>query len=155
MRELSRWPCCYIKRLPKMENWERHRDPQIHRNFFIRRCSQTFATPFRPIKGFICNCNTDPSSIFKTTSTMGQKNPTSNWLWDRDWVFEIYFELLPDTIGYIRWNHSRKSSSSRCTFFTNYSRTTKWIHNPEYWVRSTICSFKWWWKWNRNAHNEQ
>ena len=22
MRELSRWPCCYIKRLPKMENWD-------------------------------------------------------------------------------------------------------------------------------------
>ena len=28
-------------------------------------------------------------------------------------------------------------------------------HNPEYWVSSTICSFKWWWKWNRNAYNEQ
>ena len=45
---------------------------------------------------------------------------------------EIYSKLLPDTIGYIRWNHSRKSSSSSCTFFrwntsstTNYSRTTK------------------------------
>ena len=44
---------------------------------FIRRCSQTFATLFRPIKGFICNCNTDPSSIFKTTSTLGQKNSES------------------------------------------------------------------------------
>ena len=31
----------------------------------------------------------------------------------------------------------------------------KWNHNPEYWVRSTIYSFKWWWKWNRNAYNEQ
>ena len=80
MRELSRWPCCYIKRLPKMENWERHCDPQIYRKDFIRRCSQTFTTLFRPIKGFICNCNTDPSSIFKTSSTLGQKNPTSNWL---------------------------------------------------------------------------
>ena len=47
---------------------------------FIRRCSQTFATLFWPIKGFICNCNTDPSSIFKTTSTLGKKNSTSNWL---------------------------------------------------------------------------
>ena len=56
-----------------MENWERRRDPQIHRENFIRRCSQTFATLFRPIKGFICNCNTNPSSIFKTTSTLGQK----------------------------------------------------------------------------------
>ena len=73
MRELSRWPWCCIKILPKMENWERHRDPQIHRKKFIRRCSQTFATLFRPIKRFICNCNTDPSSIFKTTSTLGQK----------------------------------------------------------------------------------
>ena len=117
MRELSRWPCCYIKRLTKMENWERHCDPQIYRKDLIRRCSQTFTTLFRPIKGFICNCNTDPSSIFKTSSCMGQKNPTSKWLKDRDWVFEIYFKLLPDTIGYIRWNHSRKSSSSRCTFF--------------------------------------
>ena len=69
-------------------------------------------------------------------------------------------KLLPDTIGYIRWNHSRKSSFSRCTFFrwntpstTNYSRTKKWNHNPEYWVCSSICSFKWWWKRNRNAHN--
>ena len=34
MRKLSRWPYCYIKRLPKMENWERHRDPQIHRISF-------------------------------------------------------------------------------------------------------------------------
>ena len=33
-----------------MENWERHRDPQIHRKNFIRRCSQTFATLFRPIR---------------------------------------------------------------------------------------------------------
>ena len=65
----------------------------------------------------------------------------------------------------IRWNHFRRSSSSRCTFLrwntpstTNYSRTNKWNHNPEYWVRSTICSFKWCqqrWKWNRNAYNEQ
>ena len=30
---------------------------------FICRCSQTFTTLFRPIKGFICNCNTDPSSM--------------------------------------------------------------------------------------------
>ena len=73
MRKLSRWPCCYIKRLSKMENWERHCDLQIHRKDFIRRCSQTFTTLFRPIKGYICNCNTDPSSIFKTSSTMGQK----------------------------------------------------------------------------------
>ena len=73
MRELSRWPCCYIKRLSKMENWEIHCDPQIYRKDFIRRCSQTFTTLVRPIKGFICNCNTDPSSIFKTSSTMGQK----------------------------------------------------------------------------------
>ena len=62
---------------------------------------------------------------------------------------------------YIRWNHSRKSSSSSCTFrwntpsTTNYSRTTKWNYNPEFWVHFTICSFKWWWKRNRNAHNEQ
>ena len=56
-----------------MENWERHCDPQIYRKDFIRRCSQTFTTFFRPIKGFICNCNTDPSSIFKTSSTLGQK----------------------------------------------------------------------------------
>ena len=55
-----------------------------------------------------------------------------------------------------------KTSSSRCTFFrwntpstTNYSRTKKWNHNPEYWVRSTFCSLKWWCKRNRNAHNEQ
>ena len=80
MCESSRWPCSYIKRLPKMENWERHCDPQIYRKDFIRRCSQTFTTFFRPIKGFICNCNTDPSSIFKTSSTLGHKNPTSNWL---------------------------------------------------------------------------
>ena len=50
MRELSRWPCCYIKRLPKMENWERHCDPQIYRKDFIRRCSQTFTTLFDPSK---------------------------------------------------------------------------------------------------------
>ena len=31
----------------------------------------------------------------------------------------------------------------------------KWNHNPEYWVRSTICSFKGWWKWNLNAYNEK
>ena len=68
----------YLKK--EMENWERHCDPQIYRKDFIRRCSQTFTTFFRPIKGFICNCNTDPSSIFKTSSTLGQKNPTSNWL---------------------------------------------------------------------------
>ena len=44
----------------------------------------------------------------------------------------IWNILLPDTIGYIRWNNSRKSSSSSCTFFrwntsstTNYSRTKK------------------------------
>ena len=117
MRELSRWPCCYIKRLPKMENWERHCDPQIHRKNFIHRCSQTFATLFRPIKGFICNCNTDPSSIFKTTSTLGQKKSDFQLtLGPRLSIWNI-FELLPDTIGYIRWNHSRKSSSSRCTFF--------------------------------------
>ena len=162
MRELSRSPCCYIMRLSKMENWERHCDPQIYRKDFIRRCSQTFTTLFRPIKGFICNCNTDPSSIFKTSSTMGQKNPTSI---DRDWVFKIYFKLLPDTIGYIRWNHSRKSSSSSFTFFTwntssttNYSRTKKINHNPECWVYYTISSFKWRqqrWEWNRNAYNEQ
>ena len=71
MCELSRWPCSYIKRLPQMENWERHCDPQIYRKDFIRRCSETITTFFRPIKGFICNCNTDPSSIFKTSSTMG------------------------------------------------------------------------------------
>ena len=69
-----------ISRLPKMENWERHCDPQIYRKDFICRCSQMFTTFFRPIKGFICNCSTDPSSIFKTSSTLGQKNPTSNWL---------------------------------------------------------------------------
>ena len=73
MRKLPRWPCYYIKRLSKTENWESHCDPQIHRKDFIRRCSQTFTTLFRPIKGFICNCNTDPSSIFKTSSPMGQK----------------------------------------------------------------------------------
>ena len=73
VRELSRWPCCYIKRLPKMENWERHCDPQIYRKDFIRRWSQTFTTLFRPINRFICNCNTDPFSIFKTSSTLGQK----------------------------------------------------------------------------------
>ena len=73
MRKLSRWPCCYIKRLPQMENWERHRDPQIYRKYFIRRRSQTFTTLFRPIRGFICNCNADPSSIFKTSSSLGQK----------------------------------------------------------------------------------
>ena len=56
-----------------MENWERHCDPQIYRKDFIRRCSQTFTTLFRPIKRFICNCNTDPFSIFKTSSTLGQK----------------------------------------------------------------------------------
>ena len=38
---------------------------------------------------------------------------------------------------------------------TNNSRRNKWNHNPEYWVRSTICSFKSWWKWNRSAYNEQ
>ena len=38
---------------------------------------------------------------------------------------------------------------------TNYFRTKKWNHNHEYWVCSTICSFKWWWKWNRNAYNEK
>ena len=27
--------------------------------------SQTSTTHFRPIKGFICNCNTDPSSFFQ------------------------------------------------------------------------------------------
>ena len=138
---LSRWPCCYIKRLSKMENWERHCDPQIYRKDFIRRCSQTFTTLFRPIKGFICNCNTDPSSIFKTSSTMGQKNPTSNWLYDRDWIFEIYFKLLPDTIGYIRWNHSRKSISSSCTSSTtNYSRTKKM--KPK--SRMMWYSWAWW-----------
>ena len=39
-----------------------------------------------------------------------------------------------------------------------HPRTKKWNHNPEYWVRFTICSFKWynqWWKWNRNTYNEQ
>ena len=56
-----------------MENWERHCDPQIYRKDFIRRCSQTFTTLFRPIKRFICNCNTDPFSILKTSSTLGQK----------------------------------------------------------------------------------
>ena len=55
-------------------------DPQIYRKDFIRRCSQTFTILFRPIKRFISNCNTDPSSIFKTSSILGQKNPTSNWL---------------------------------------------------------------------------
>ena len=54
-------------------NREIHFDPQIYRKDFIRRCSQTFTTLFQPIKGFICNCNTDPSSIFKTSSTLGQK----------------------------------------------------------------------------------
>ena len=100
--------------------------------------SQTSTTHFRPIKGFICNCNTDPSSFFQDLFHPGpEKNPTSNWFYDRDWVFEIYFKLLPDTIGYIRWNHSRKSSSSRCTFFrwntpstTNFSRTNE-IPNTE------------------------
>ena len=149
MCELSRGPCSYIKRLPKMENWERHCDPQIYRKDFIRRCSQTFTTLFRPIKGFICNCNTDPSSIFKTSSTLGQKNPTSNWLKDRDWIFELYFKLLPDTIGYIRWNHSRKSSSSSCTFFRwNTSSTTNYIicntFNRSTWY---VCCWKCWW-WN-------
>ena len=57
-----------------MENWERHCDPQVYRKDFIRRCSQTFTTLFRPIEGFICNCNSDPSSIFKTSSTLGQKS---------------------------------------------------------------------------------
>ena len=135
----------------------------------IRRRSQIFTTLFRPIKGFICNCNTAPSSIFKTSSNLGQKNPASNWLEDRDWVFEIYFKLLPDTIAYIRWNHFRKSSSSRCTFFrwntpstTNYSTGQKnetTIPNAEsiYLTIDCICSFKWFqrWKWNRNAYNEQ
>ena len=65
---------------PKWKNWERHCDPQIYRKDFICRRSQTFTTIFRPIKGFICNCNTDPSSIFETSSTLGQRNPTSNWL---------------------------------------------------------------------------
>ena len=78
MRELSKWPCCFIKRLPKMENWERHCDPQIYRKDFIRRCLQTFTTFIRHIIGFICNCNTGPSSIFKNYSTRGQKNPTSD-----------------------------------------------------------------------------
>ena len=62
MRELSRWPCCYIKRLPKMVNWERHCDPQIYRKDFIRRRSQTFTTLFRPIKGFISVTQTPPQS---------------------------------------------------------------------------------------------
>ena len=117
MRKLSRKSRCYIKRLAKMKTWKRHCDPQIYRKDFIHRCLQTVTTFFGPIKGFICNCNTDPSSIFKTSSTLGQKDPTSNWLQDRDWVYEIYFELLPDTIGYIWWNCLRKSSSSKCTIF--------------------------------------
>ena len=119
MRKLSRWPCCYIKRLHKMENWNCYCDPQVYRKDFIRRCSQTFTTLFRPIKGFICNCNTDPPSIFKTSSTLGKKSDFQLTLnKDRDWVFEIYFKLLPDTIGYIRWNHYRNTPST-----TNYSRT--------------------------------
>ena len=71
----------------------------------------------------------------------------------------MYFKLLPDTIGYIRWNHSRKSSSPSCTFLrwntstTNYSRTKKWNHNPECWVYYAICSFKWCQqRWGCNLH---
>ena len=71
MRELSRWPWCYMKRLPKMEHWERHCDPQIYRKDFIR--CQTFTTLFQPIKGFICNSSTDPSSICKTFSPWARK----------------------------------------------------------------------------------
>ena len=56
-----------------MKNWERHCDSQIYRKDFICRRPQTFTTLFRPIKWFICNCNTDPSSIFKTSSTLCQK----------------------------------------------------------------------------------
>ena len=59
MRRLSRRSRCYIKRLPKIETWKRHCDPQIYKDF-IRRCSQTFTTFFRPVRGFICNCKTDP-----------------------------------------------------------------------------------------------
>ena len=107
MRELSRWPCCYIKRLPKMENWERHCDPQIYRKDFIRWCWQTFTTLFRPTKGFICNCNTDPSSNIQDLFHPGpEKSDFQLTLRPRLSIW-IYFELLPDTIGYIRWNHSR------------------------------------------------
>ena len=60
MRKLSTWPCCYIKRLPKMENWEIHCNPQIYRKDYIRRHLQMFTTLFRPIKWFICNCTQTP-----------------------------------------------------------------------------------------------
>ena len=155
VRELSRWPCCYLKRLPQMENWERHCDPQIYRKDFIRRCSQTFTTLFRPINRFTCNCNTDPFSIFKTSSTLGQKIrlPID---------FKTEIEYLRYILNYCltRLDTLDEITSENPVPWMKHPLRhkllhKKWNHNPEYWVRSTICSFKWWWKWNRNAYNEQ
>ena len=91
--------------------------------------SQMLAKAYNPLsthQRIHMQLNTDPSSIFKTSSTLGQKIRLPV-----DFKTKIeYLKLLPDTTGYIRWNHSRKSSSSSCTFRWNTS-TKKLLQNKK------------------------
>ena len=129
---------------------------------FIRRCSQTFATLFRPIKGFICNCNTDPSSIIKTTSTLGRL--PIDFKTEIEYLKYILNYCLTrlDTLDEITPENPVPRDAPSSDEAPPPPQTTpeqkKWIHNPECWVYYAIWSFKWCqqrWEWNRNADNEQ
>ena len=73
MHKWSRWPCCYIKRMPRMETRKRHCEPQIYWGDFIHRGSQTFTTFFRPIKGSISSCNTGPAQLSRPLPPRARK----------------------------------------------------------------------------------
>ena len=95
--------------------------------------------------------NTNPSSIFKTSSTLGQKKKRLpiDFKTEVQYLKYILNHCLTwlDTLNEITsenpvpWD---APSVDKTPPLPKLLQNKKLNHNPEYWVCSTICSFKWW-----------
>ena len=135
---------------------------KLRKTMWPSNIQKTLTTLVRPIKGFIWNCNTDPSSIFKTSSTLGHKQPTSNLLYSEieylRYILNYCLTRLDILDGITIENPvPRVAPSSDETppppQTTPEQKNETTIPNAESTI--IVCSFNWWWKWNRNAYNEQ